>query len=302
MIIWMEELNYHHLFYFWAVARESSIVQASKRLKLAQPTISGQVHELEEALGQKLFARVGRGLALTETGHTVYRYAEQIFRLGDEMVDAVHGQPASRPVQIQVGVDSAMSRLLANRILAPILRASERVSIVVREDTLECLIAQLALGALDLVLSDSPASASRIKVHAHLLGECPLSLFACASEAAALKRRFPRSLEGTRLLLPRGGSNLRQAIDRWLAAERLRPVIAGEFDGATLMKLFGQAGYGIFPAPSPVEQEVRKQYGVAVIGRIPGIRQRHYAFLAERNPRHPSVVAVLQAARSALSC
>jgi len=310
----MEGLNYHHLHYFWVVAREGSIARASKQLRLAQPTISAQVHELEESLGQKLFARAGRGLTLTEIGQTVYGFAEQIFRLGSEMVDVMHGQPVPRPVQIQAGVDRAMSKLIANRILTPALRVGKRargmaasatgaglVSIVVREDSLERLIAQLALGALDLVLSNSPALPSRIKVHTHVLGECSLSLFAPASEAPALKRRFPHSLDGAPLLLPGGDSNVRRAIDRWLATESLRPVIVGEFDDATLMKLFGQAGYGIFPAPSPVEREVREQFGAAVIGRIPGIRQRHYAFSTERNPRHPSVVAILQAARAALS-
>jgi LysR family transcriptional activator of nhaA len=297
----MEGFNYHHLHYFRVVAREGSIARASKQLKLAPPTISAQVHELEESLGQKLFTRAGRGLALTETGQTVYGYAKQIFRLGNKMVDAVDGQPAARPVQLRAGVDRAMSSLIANRILKPALRVGGRASIVVREDTLERLVAQLALGALDLVLSDSPALPSRIKVYAHVLGECPLSLFARTSQAAALKRRFPRSLDGAPLLLPCVDSSVRQAIDRWLEAERLRPVIVGEFDGSTLMELFGQAGHGIFPAPSPLEREVRKQYRVAVIGRIPGIRQRHYAFSAERNPRHPSVVAVLQAARTALA-
>ena len=294
MIARMEGFNYHHLHYFWVVAREGSIVRASKQLRLAQPTISAQIHELEESLGQKLFARTGRGLTLTETGHTVYGYAEQIFRLGSEMVDAAHGQPAPKPVQLRAGVDCAMSKLIAAHILKPALRVGKRVRIVVREDTLERLVAQLALGALELVISDSPASPSRIKVHAHVLGESSLLLFARASDTPALKRRFPHSLDGAPLLLPCAESNLRRAIDRWLEAESLRPVIVGEFDDSTLMKLFGQAGHGIFPAPSPLEREMRKQYGVAVIGRIPGIRHRHYAFTAERNPRHPSVLAVLQ--------
>jgi LysR family transcriptional activator of nhaA len=289
------------LYYFRVVAREGSIARASQQLRLAQPTISAQVHELEKSLGQKLFARAGRGLTLTEAGHAVYGYAEQIFRLGNEMVDAVNGRPAAKPIQLRAGVDRTMSNLIAVRILKPALRVGGHASIVVREDTLERLVVQLALGALDLVLSNSPALPSRIKVHAHVLGECPLSFFAHASQAAALKRRFPRSLDGAPLLLPCVDSKLRQAIDRWLEAERLRPLIVGEFDDSTLMKLFGQAKHGIFPAPSPLEREVRKQYGVAVIGQIPGIRQRHYAFSAERNPRHPSVCAVLQAARAALS-
>ena len=92
----MEGFNYHHLHYFRVVAREGSIARASQQLKLAQPTISAQVHELEESLGQKLFARAGRGLALTETGRTVYGFAEQIFRLGNEMVDAVNGRPEAK--------------------------------------------------------------------------------------------------------------------------------------------------------------------------------------------------------------
>ncbi len=303
----MEGFNYHHLHYFRVVAREGSIARASQQLRLAQPTISAQVHELEESLGQKLFARAGRGLALTETGRTVYGYAEQIFRLGNELVDAVNKRPAAKPVLLRAGVDCTMASLIASRILKPALRAGGRGGIVVRaiiavrEDTLEHLAAQLALGALDLVLSDSPALPSGIKVHAHGLGECALSFFAPSSEAAALKRRFPRSLDGAPLLLPGVDSTLRRAIDRWLEAERLRPVIVGEFDGSTLMQLFGQAGHGIFPAPSPLERQLRKQYGVAVIGRIPGIRQRHYGFTAERNPMHPGVFAVLRAASAALS-
>jgi LysR family transcriptional activator of nhaA len=247
MIACMEGFNYHHLHYFRVVAREGSIARASRQLRLAQPTISAQVHELEESLGQKLFARAGRGLALTETGQTVYGYAEQIFRLGNELVDAVNRRPAATPVLLRAGVDRTMASLIASRILKPALRAGGRASIVVREDTLERLAAQLALGALDLVLSDSPALPARIKLHAHGLGECPLSFFAPASEAAALKRRFPRSLDGAPLLLPGADSTLGRAIARWLEAERLRPVIVGEFDGSTLMQLFGQAGHGVFP-------------------------------------------------------
>jgi LysR family transcriptional activator of nhaA len=194
-----------------------------------------------------------------------------------------------------------MSSFVANRMLKPVLRVGKPASIVVREDTLERLLAQLALGALDLVLSDSSAPPSPIKVHAHVLGESLLSLFAPASQAAALKRHFPRSLDGAPLLLPGEDSSVRQALERWFEAERLHPVIVGEFDGSTLMSLFAPAAQGIFPAPSAVEQEVRKQYGVAVIGRIPAIRRRYYGFSTERNPRHPSVIAVLRAARAAFA-
>ncbi len=198
----MEEFNYHHLRYFWVVAREGSIARASRLLKLAQPTISAQVHELEASLGQKLFARAGRGLALTETGQKVYGFAGQIFRLGNEMVDAVHGQPEAKTIRLRAGVDRKMSRLIAGKLLQPALRVAGRVSLVVRDDTLERLAAQIACGEIDLVLSDSSLLPARIKLHSHMLGECPVSLFAHRSSAARLKRRFPRSLDGAPLLLP----------------------------------------------------------------------------------------------------
>jgi LysR family transcriptional activator of nhaA len=108
----MTWLNYHHLHYFWMVAREGSIVRASAQLKLAPPTISGQIHALEEALGEKLFTRAGRHLVLTEVGRVVFRYADDIFTLGRELIDTLQGQPTGRPLRLVVGVTDVLPKLI----------------------------------------------------------------------------------------------------------------------------------------------------------------------------------------------
>ena len=308
----VERLNYHHLLYFWTVAREGSISSASKQLGVAQPTISGQIHELEESLGKKLFARAGRGLVVTEAGQTVCRYAEQIFQLGSEMMAAVDGETAAQPKTFHVGVASTMSPLIASRLLGsafvprahakshrptgdPVLRAG---CAVVRRDTLDCLLAELSLGRLELVLSDSQPAASKIRMHSQLLGESGICFFAPSGQAK-LKRGFPRSLDGARMLLPAAGS-VRRAIDRWLESERLRPAVIGEFDDWETMRAVGQAASGVWPAPALVEKEM-KSYGVTAIGRVPGATQRFFAFSSERISGDGFAASIIESARASLS-
>ncbi|HEU5075742.1 MAG TPA: LysR family transcriptional regulator, partial [Polyangiaceae bacterium] len=116
----MDWLNYHHLLYFWVVAREGSLVAAGKVLRLSHPTLSAQIRALEQELGEKLFMKAGRNLALTETGKLVYRYAEEIFTLGREMVDTVKGR-AGQALQLDVGVADVVPKLVVKRLLQPAL-------------------------------------------------------------------------------------------------------------------------------------------------------------------------------------
>lgn len=297
----MEWPNYHHLFYFWMVAREGSIVRASEELKLTQPTISAQIRIFEESLGKKLFTRQGRGLALTDVGRMVYRYADDIFSLGREMVESLQDRPTERPTRLRVGVANVVSKLVASRILEPALKLQQKISIVVHEDTPERLLAQLAMRELDVVLSDVPAGAAKVKVFSHLLGECGVTFFATAEEAARLKRGFPRSLNGINMLLPSLNVALRRNIDTWLETNNVRPIVAGEFDDSALMEAFGQSGAGVFPAPTAVEKHVVKQHNVVPIGRVPTLAVRFYAISSERKMKNPAVLAISNAARSILS-
>jgi LysR family transcriptional regulator, transcriptional activator of nhaA len=298
----MEWLNYHHLLYFWVVAKEGSIVRASEQLRLAHPTISGQIHRLEENLGEKLFARRGRNLVLTEVGRVAFRYADEIFSLGREFVDTLKGRASGKPLRLIVGVADVLPPSLVRRFLDPAFRLGHAVQIVCRADkSVEEFIAELALHRVDVVIADGPAGPGiPIRAFSHLLGECGTTFFAAARLAASTSRKFPRSLDGTPFLLPGAPSAVRRALEQWFNSQDIHPRVVGEFDDSALAKDFGTEGMGIFAAPTVIEAEVRKQYRVRVVGRSEAVRQQFYAISVERKIRHPAVAAVCEAARKDL--
>jgi LysR family transcriptional regulator, transcriptional activator of nhaA len=301
----MDWLNYHHLLYFWVTAREGSVTRASEQLYLSQPTISAQIRALEHALGEKLFAKSGRNLVLTEIGRVVFRYAEEIFSLGKELTDTLKGRSstrsASRPIRFLVGIADVLPKLVAYRVLEPALRLTEQVYIICKEGKPERLLAELAVHELDIVLTDTPMNPNiKVKAYNHLLGECGVTIFAAAKIAASYKRKFPQSLNGAPFLLPTENTSLRRSLDQWFEAQGIKPVAVGEFEDSALLKVFGQTGLGLFAGPSAIEAEIRKQYGVQVIGRIDAIREHFYAISVERKLKHPAVVAISEAARQEL--
>jgi LysR family transcriptional activator of nhaA len=297
----MEALNYHHLRYFFAAAREGGITRAARKLNVSQPSLSAQVRQLEHALGQKLFERSGRTLLLTEAGRIAYRYAEEIFGLGQEMLDAFHDRPAGRPLRVTVGVANVVPKLIAHRLIEPALRLPEPVHLECVEDAPERLLADLALHRLDVVLADAPAPPTvRVQAYSHLLGESGVSLFATRKLAPAYRRRFPRSLDGAPLLLPTQSTVLRRSLEQWLDQEKIRPRVVGEFDDSALLGAFGEAGAGLFPAPTAIEREVRRHYRAVVVGRLPAVRERFYALTVQRRIRHPAVIAISEGAKDAL--
>lgn len=297
----MERLNYHHLLYFWMVAREGTVARAATQLRLAQPTLSGQIRALEVALGEKLFERAGRGLRLTEMGRMVSGYADEIFALGHELRESIKGQPTGRPLRLSVGVAHALPKLVAYRLLEPALALTRPVRLAVHVQSTEKLLASLALHDLDVVLTDrvAPPGVS-VRAFNHLLGDCGVTLLAAPARALKLKRGFPQSLDGAPFLLPGETSTLRRALEQWFERLRIRPRVIGEFDDSTLIEVFGQAGRGIFATPSIVETSVCRQYGVRVVGRLDRVRERFYAVSAERRSKHPAVIAITESARREL--
>lgn len=297
----MEWLNYHHLHYFWVVAREGSILRACEKLLVSQPTVSTQIRSLEKSLGEKLFARVGRNLVLTDAGRTVYRYADEIFSLGQEIPDAIRGKSSLHGLKLVVGVADVLSKLIAYRLLEPALRLSEPVQFICRDGKAEELLADLAVHRLDLVLSDTPVTPTiRVRAFNHLLGECGISIFGTAALARRHRRKFPQSLNGAPMLLPTENTSLRQVIDQWFQSEGIRPAVAAEFEDSALLKVFGEAGLGLFPAPAVIEREVQQQYRVRSVGRIESAKTQFYAISTERKLRHPAVKAISEAARGSL--
>lgn len=296
----MEWLNYHHLLYFWMTVRHGSIARASAELSLSPPTLSAQIRQLEASLGEELFTREGRRLVLTDVGRVVAGYAEDIFSRGREMLDTVKGRTAVR-ARFVVGVSDVLPKLVAWRLLQPALTDRGDVRVVCREGRHDRLLAALAVHDLDVVLSDEPAtSAIGVRAFNHLLGECGISFFAASSVAASLRGRLPRSLDGAPILLPTDVSALRVSLDSWFERHAVRPRIVGEFDDGALLMTFGHAGAGVFAAPSVIEREVIRQHGVRVVGRTKEIRERYYAISTARRLKHPSVVALSNAARHAM--
>jgi LysR family transcriptional activator of nhaA len=286
-------LNYHHLHYFWVVAREGSIVRACQVLHLSQPTISAQLQLLEKSLQGQLFERKGRGLELTELGSEVFRYAEEIFALGRELVDVARGRPTGKPRRLTVGVSDVLAKLMVYRLLLPALELPEPVQLVCREGHMDELLNALGAFEVDVVLSDAPLPAgSHIKAFSHLLGECGTTIFGSPALSRQLRKNFPHSLNGTPLLMPSRNSLPRRTLDQWLDEQDLHPVVAAEFQDSALMKVFGQAGLGAFPAPTAIEAEVCRQYKVKVVGRIAAVRERYYAISAERRLKNPAVLQI----------
>jgi LysR family transcriptional regulator, transcriptional activator of nhaA len=298
----LEWFNYHHLLYFWVVAREGSIVEASRVLRLGQPTISHQIHQLEAALGDKLFVHRGRRLVLTDLGKLVFRYAEQIFTLGQELVDTVQGRDANRPTRLAVGVADVLPKFLVHRLLLPALKLGVPVQLTCRENrAVEEFFAELTGNELDLVLSDRPVGPSvKLRAFNHLLGECGTAFLASAEVTRQHRRAFPASLDGAPMLLPTQGCTLRRTLDAWLDRQKLRPRIVGEFDDSELMYMFGQKGAGIFPVPDRFATAFCAAHGVSRVGRVAEVRQQFFAISIERRLKNRAVVAVCEAARAEL--
>jgi LysR family transcriptional activator of nhaA len=295
----MEWLNYHHLFYFWTVARTGSVAAASEELRLAAPTISNQIRKLEESLGEKLLRRSGRGLVLTDRGRVAMRYADDIFALGREFADAMKDRPTGRPLRLSVGISDAVPKLIAYKVLEPAFRLRTPVRVICREDRPDHLLADLALHEYDAVLSDSPANpAAKIRSFSHLLGECGVSFF--ASTTVKLEgRRFPRCIDGTRFLVPTENSGFRRKLDEWFDVNKISPFVVGEFQDFALLRAFAEQGFGVFAAPSILEAQLRG-YGFKRIGTTDEIRARFYVITVERKVQHPAVLAICEAAKRKL--
>lgn len=297
----MDWLNYHHLLYFYVVAREGTLVAAGKVLHVSHSTLSAQIHALEERLGEQLFVKQGRRLILTEMGQVVFKYAEEIFALGREMMGAVKRGGIARPSRLEVGIVDAVPKLIVKRLLEPGMNSPDPIRLVCREDSFERLLGELAKNDLDLVISDAPVpTGGKVRAFNHLLGETGVTVFGAGALAKLYRRGFPHSLEGAPMLLPLEHLTLRRSLDQWFSRNGIHPRIVAEFEDSALMKVFGADGVGLFVGPTVVEREVCEQHGVQVVGQLPEVKERFYAVSVERRLKHPAVLAITDAARHKL--
>ena len=290
----MESLNYHHLMYFWVTAREGSMARAAAKLHVTPATLSIQIKELEKFLGRQLLRKSGRGLALTETGESVLQYASDIFSTGEEMLNALRGNPLGTPMLFRVGVKDVMPKMVAYRLLEPALKLETPMRLVCHEGALEDLISELSIHRLDVVLSDTPMDPRySVKAYSHLLGESSISVLAAPKLATQLRASdtFPKNLHRAPFLLPTSDTVLRRSLDLWFDQNEIDPDIRCEFEDAAMLKIAGKEGLGVFVAPTIIVEEVERMYGVRRLGELP-IVERFYALSVERRIKHPAVLAI----------
>lgn len=294
-------MNFKHLRYFLAVAQEGSINRASEKLHLTPQTISGQIKLLEQELGTALFKKRGRNLKLTKAGQHALNYAEDIFLLGDELKQSINNATTLKQQRFTIGIADVLPKLITYHLLEPALKQTDSSRLICEEGPLPSLLADLATQKLDLVLADRPLDASfHIRGYNHLLGECGLSFFATPDVAATYRANFPASLEGAPMLMPSAETERGSGLKRWFERHKIRPNIQVECADTALIEAFGLSGAGIFCAPTVIAQQMTRQYGVEVIGRMDDIRERFYAISLERRVSHPGVLAVCNSARTAL--
>lgn len=294
----MPNLNFKHLRYYWMVAKTGSIARAAEQLHLTPHAISGQLKEFEEALGVPLFRRVGRALELTDAGQSILHQADEIFMLGDQLLDTARHQATLQTRRFRVGIADAVSKTLAYRLLQPAMELAQPVRLVCREGRLTLLLSELAIHRLDMIIADQPMpSHLNVRAYSHLLGECGLSVFASPDLAATLREPFPALLHHAPLLLPGEDVALQPKLLKWLNGHNLHPRIVGEFDDGALMKAFGQAGAGLFAAPSAISQHICQQYNVLELGQIDEITEQIWAITTELQMHDPAISAISLRAR-----
>jgi LysR family transcriptional activator of nhaA len=295
-----EFLNYHHLRYFWTVAKEGSLRRASEKLRVSQPSMSTQIKLLEASLGEALFRPSGRSLELTEFGQLIYGYAEEIFTLGSEILRSTKQAPSVRSLRLHVGIVDSFPKLMSYDILRPVFEHRPPVRLVCHEGKLADLVSQLNTHRIDVVLSDEPASPGVAgKVFNHVLGSSGVTFCAMPGFAGKLKGRFPRNLNDAPALLPTQNCSLRRSLENWFRNTGVQPRVVAEFEDAALTKIVATSGHGFIVVPTVVASEAVERYGFVPIGRTKEVETQFYAITAERRFTHPAILAMTESLRSA---
>ncbi|MCH7227397.1 LysR family transcriptional regulator [Haloferula sp. A504] len=291
-------LNYHHLRYFRAIANEGTLTGAAARLGVSQSSISVQLRQLEESLGQPLFHREKKSLVLTEAGTIALDYAESIFQAGDELVATLGHQTTARRRMLRVGSVATLSRNFQLQCLRP-FAGRDDVELVLRSGSLSELLRQLRAHTLDVVFSNLAVRRdAETPWYSHLLEEQPVALV--GRKWRGRKRfRFPEDLGREPLLLPTTDSAVRGAFDLELERAGIRPVIAAEVDDMAMLRLLAREGAGLALVPPVVVRGELERGLLKIHHRFADIREAFYAITPSRRFPNPLVDELLAACRAA---
>ena len=291
-------INFNHLYYFWSVARHGSVTAAAKELRVAQPSISVQIKHLEQSLGAPLFHRIGRRLTLTETGLLVQRYADEIFRLGDDLVQAATGGSDPLATPVVIGISDAMPKIVVRALLLPALSVHPGLSFVCREWRLDHLMAELSMRRMDLVFTDTPPSpAAGRNTVTYNVGSTGIVMCAAPALARKYKQGFPGSLHQAPMLLPADNTSLRDTLNTWFEANKIKPKVVLEAEDRSMLHHFASSGAGVMPVADVTADEVCSQFQVERLGVLRGVKEFYYAVAVERERQHPAVETICGDAR-----
>ncbi|MBK8970447.1 MAG: LysR family transcriptional regulator [Hahellaceae bacterium] len=289
----VHNLNFKHLYYFWVIAREGSIIAASRELHLAPQTLSGQLASLEESLGGLLFKREGKQLILTHLGRTLLPYADDMFRVAEELKRVAALVTTQQSIRLAVGIASSIHKLYAYRMIEPALKLDREVTLSSRSGSIDFLVQELDHHRLDMVLTDRLPTLQRDNpLHWYELERSSITLFAAPGLSARLIANFPLSLDSTPFLVSTLESPYVHELMQWFERQGVRPKVRAEVDDSALMKVLGAHELGVFAAPTAVADEVCRQYHVVPIGKVDSISERIYAVTRARSAVNPAVEAI----------
>jgi LysR family transcriptional activator of nhaA len=298
----MKQLNFHHLQYFYAVAKEGSVTRAAEVMNVTPQTVSGQISTFEDYIGAPLFKREGKRLEPNSLGLITLRYADDIFNLGNELSRTLATQDVGKVANFNVGIVDVIPKVMVFEMLNDCFDLDTRFVLECHEGDLPSLLADLSINKLDLIISDQPLPVGvSVRAINHYLGQSGVTFFTSKDECEKYQADFPRSLHNAPFLMPSRDSAQYQNLISWFVKTKVAPTIVAEVDDSALLKFFGQKGRGIFCVSSAVEHDVLEQFDVAVIGRIDSVSDRYYGILPERKIKHPAVDAVLASAEKLLS-
>lgn len=272
----LNQLNFHHLFYFWRVAKLGHLTRAAEELHTSQSAVSAQIRQLEERLGEGLFIRQGRRLIMTNAGQLVLAYADNIFGLGQEMLGRLRGRSAGI-TRLRVGSVATMSRNYQENWIRPAL-TDPAVVLTLESGLLEGLLDRLVQHQLDVVLANEtvPADPDR-PLHCRFLGNQAISLVGPASRWGSQSLRIPEDLDGVDIALPGPRHALRAQFDALCATAGVSPRLRAEVDDMAMLRLIARDSGWLTLLPEVVVQDELRAGILVAVGHSTALQERFYA-------------------------
>lgn len=295
-----QNINYQHLFYFWNVVKEDSFTRASKKLGLAQPTISGQISTFEKSLGFKLITRQGRRIALTDTGHVVYNYAEKIFSLGEKMNEDIKSSSFIYFHTLVIGFRNSIPNHITGKLSKILLDKIDDYRLTCLQDNNDALLNGVSRKQLDVAITDEPLSyLNGLPLYAHQLMESYISIYCHSKHSEEYSKCFPDILERRPCVMPSPNTRMRALIDDYLLQRQIKPLIVAEVENYDmLLNMAWDAPYMFF-APSLIQIQIESQTEFRQIHKLTNSMIKYYAVTIDKLPDKDIISYIIHKSRSA---